>query len=143
MIDNSTERVKRWREKHRDEYLARQRDYYAKKRRNVAGVSQRSKPVDCQGVAGPVGKVDPLPDVPVETSAEKMARLMAAGRANLEAESVSVPESERLVRPARWRQWDTNRQRAWVRTNAPDGLLRGDEGDDARVADWLESLPAK
>ena len=62
MNDNSTARVKRWREAHREEYLKRQREY-ARKHRGidpvdaVAGRPLMPSPV----MSGGVGRIDVLP----------------------------------------------------------------------------------
>jgi hypothetical protein len=81
MNDNSTGRVKRWRDAHREEYLARQRAY-ARKRRGpalrveaVAGKPLTPGPV----LSGGVGRIETLPDVEPMTR-QRWARMIQEQR---------------------------------------------------------------
>jgi len=96
-------------------------------------------------------EVVPVPvavPVPAETAAEKMARMMAAGRRSVSgsAPAESEPDADSSpypVPPALFHRAGSDFRRSWVRKNWPDLARLDPEEADAAIQDRLAEILAR
>jgi hypothetical protein len=156
--------VKAWRVANPEKYREYQRAYMAKRRGKVAPVVQPAAapavkpepvpaPSSINAPAVPVAVVSVPAEVapvavktPAETAAEKMTRLLAAGRATVQKSPVVEPEPEPEPEPGapyygmtrrEWKRIGPDRWQGW---QSRHGLSFADESEHG---EWLEGMPAR
>jgi len=114
----------------------------------AAGTTDRPKikpkPARASSSSSTCSPTPAVPAVPepvaaiLPVNAERMAELIAKGRATVTAEPVGLAESVPAVKPGPpdgFTSWGIERRRAWLRRNRPD-LTKG-EDCESKINDWL------